>query len=168
VAAYVETVGDRIALNNRFPALENTPSRATSPSDPIYNCIAWAISEKNCKWWPGPFPEFYWPPGIPLEETQQAFEALFHTFSFEPCASGDLEPGYEKLALYVDAGGKPQHAARQLPSGQWTSKLGSWLDIEHTLPGIEGKWYGHVAVYFRRPLEPAQPAAAPAAQVQGA
>jgi hypothetical protein len=38
-----------------------------------------------------------------------------------------------------------------LPSGLWTSKMGSGEDIEHeTLQVLEGKSYGHPAAFLRR------------------
>ena len=58
--------------------------------------------------------------------------------------------GSKKIAIY-QSGGLPTHAARQLPDGQWTSKLGRNIDISHTLPGLEGPEYGQVAVFMRRP-----------------
>ena len=49
-----------------------------------------------------------------------------------------LEIGFEKVAIYSDAHG-PQHVARQLPDGKWTSKLGQQVDVEHsTLSVLEG------------------------------
>jgi hypothetical protein len=54
-----------------------------------------------------------------------------------------LESQYEKVALFAKDG-RVTHAARQLPSGRWTSKLGSDVDIEHELYAIEGEVYGTV------------------------
>ena len=63
----------------------------------------------------------------------------------------DLEPGVEKVAIYADEHGEPQHAARQLPSGNWTSKIGSLEDIEHnTLRAVEGPMSGTVARILKR------------------
>jgi hypothetical protein len=53
--------------------------------------------------------------------------------------------------LFVDARGVPTHAARLLPSGLWTSKLGEWEDIEHDLLALEGDVYGTVALLLKRP-----------------
>lgn len=64
-----------------------------------------------------------------------------------------MEQGYEKVALYVDHDGKPTHAARQLPTGRWTSKLGKIEDIEHELEGIAGSVYGSVAKILKRPMK---------------
>ena len=37
-----------------------------------------------------------------------------------PVRELQLEPGFEKIALYADNSGKPTHAARQLDNGRWT------------------------------------------------
>ena len=47
---------------------------------------------------------------------------------------------------------EPKHAARQLPSGRWTSKLGFLEDIEHALHDLEGTEYGAVVLVMKRPI----------------
>jgi hypothetical protein len=43
------------------------------------------------------------------------------------------------------------HAARQLPDGTWTSKLGKDVDIEHDYPDdVAGGVYGEVVVLMQR------------------
>jgi hypothetical protein len=162
VALY--SLADAVVLQD-FPGLRQARFRTTSPSTDGYNCFAWAMSESH-RWWSPIPPIYYWPPNVPREFTLAAFEVAFRTRGFESCTSPELEAGYEKVALYVDANGTPKHAARQLPSGEWTSKLGSSIDIAHTLPGLEGTAYGQVTVYFRRSLVTVQPSAA-TNQVQG-
>jgi len=45
----------------------------------------------------------------------------------------------------------PQHIARQLPGGNWTSKLRKGEDIQHdSLNGLEGDLYGKVAIFMMR------------------
>lgn len=66
------------------------------------------------------------------------------------CRNGDVEPNIEKLAIYATIDGKPQHAARQLPNGRWTSKLGRLEDIEHDLEGLDGNLYGVVHTFMAR------------------
>ncbi|MBI4658306.1 MAG: hypothetical protein HY735_05550 [Verrucomicrobia bacterium] len=65
-----------------------------------------------------------------------------------------LEPDFEKVVLNVDEQhGRVTHAARQLPDGRWTSKLGPQWDINHLLEGLCGPRpaYGDVAQILRRP-----------------
>jgi len=92
-----------------------------------------------------------WPSGARREETVAAFIEAFQTLGFVTCADGALEQGFEKIALYALAGA-PKHAARQLPNGHWTSKLGELEDVEHALDGLIGVWYGSVVQVLKRPL----------------
>jgi hypothetical protein len=70
---------------------------------------------------------------------------------YVPCDHGELEAGFEKIAIYVGADSEVKHAARQLPSGLWTSKLGDFEDIEHPLFVLEGGAYGWVKRFLKRP-----------------
>jgi hypothetical protein len=78
----------------------------------------------------------------------QVFEAL----GYEACADDRPEPGYEKVALYGSSL-YYTHAARQLPDGRWTSKLGKAEDIEHDSPDdVAGGVYGEVVEFMKRPI----------------
>lgn len=138
-------------LEDEFPGLRASAYHVTSPIDGRYNCIAWAVRETSQWLWPGPPNRSDWPAGIPYQETVEAFEALFALFGFSPCQSEIPEDGIEKIALFADAISIPTHAARQLPNGRWTSKLGMAEDIEHDLRAIEGDVYGRVVRIYRRP-----------------
>jgi hypothetical protein len=145
-------------LKALFPRLQKATFRVTSDADAVYNCIAWAAGVTNDWWWPLEDPtEAYWPEGIPRERTVEAFRDVFATLGYTVCSSEELEPGFEKIALFT-ASNLPTHAARQLPSGLWTSKLGQGEDIEHGLHDLEGDLYGTVALVMQRPL-PGLPAA---------
>ncbi len=72
---------------------------------------------------------------MPLEETLSAYIQAYQTLGYEPCDSTDLEDGYEKIVLYINEEGIPTHAAKQLSTGKWSSKLGDLEDIEHELEG---------------------------------
>ncbi len=54
-----------------------------------------------------------------------------------------MEGGVTKVAIYGDIDADSwTHAARQLPNGKWTSKLGDFEDIEHDTPeGLVGSLY---------------------------
>jgi hypothetical protein len=139
----------RSAVNAVFPNLRAGRFLLTSPATAKYNCIAWAAGETSKWWWPTPG-VYYWPAGIPSEETLDAFVAAFATLGFSPSNDGALESGFEKVALYALAG-RPTHMARQLASGKWTSKLGRDIDIEHETPiEVESPLYGTVARFLRR------------------
>ncbi len=80
----------------------------------------------------------------------QALKNLFLDAGYQECSDGTIEEEYKKVAIYVNDGG-PQHAALQLESGRWTSKLGSLEDIEHdTLEALEGDFYGYARVFLRK------------------
>jgi len=134
-----------------FPGLGTSGYRKTSEADNAYNCIAWAAGRTNEFWWP--YPDGYWPPGAPNEETVAAFLEAYKTAGYDPCPNADLERGFEKIAIYVDSQEVPKHAARQLPNGQWTSKLGRSIDIRHPdLASISGTAYGTPHVFMKRRL----------------
>lgn len=135
-----------------FPGLRNTPHAVTSPSDPRYNCIAWAAGATDRWWWPGHPSTTYWPENVPRVETLDAFKEVFAHFGYSPCDDQTVEPGMEKVALFAGSDGVPTHAARQLRSGLWTSKLGKLHDIEHVLTAVEGDAYGVVAQIMKRPF----------------
>jgi hypothetical protein len=146
-----------------FPHLKDEDWQESSPVDASYNCIAFAAGRSDVYWWPDPFApplNDYWPQGVLCEETIEAFIELYRTFGYEPSDSSDdgsLETGYEKIALFA-LGTTPTHAAKQLPDGRWTSKLGVYEDIEHNnLSCLDGPCYGRVVQFLRRPLSPEVP-----------
>ncbi|HYV35445.1 MAG TPA: hypothetical protein VE988_07065, partial [Gemmataceae bacterium] len=143
-----------------FPGLQNSSFRVSSPATRAYNCIGWAAGDAKHWWWPDVDPDndtIYWPPGIAMEETLDAFVAAFATLGYVPCFGADFEPGFEKVALFA-IGAVPTHAARQLPNGRWTSKLGFREDIEHDLQTVSGEAYGDVVLLLKRPLSLPSPA----------
>lgn len=138
-----------------FHAINDCTSDRTIDQPVHYNCIAWAAGSDSEWWWPWDLPGYHWPPGLPKErpafETLQNFVNAFKTKGYEECENGEFEPGYEKVAIFVNNRNTPTHAARSLPDGGWTSKLGEGEDIRHaTLFAIEGRLYGHAAAYLRR------------------
>jgi hypothetical protein len=141
-------------IEQAFPGLRGTGYIVTSPQDDTYNCIAWAACDTTAWWWPDEpdRPESaYWPPGVARQETLEAFCQALATRGYEVCNDDRPEAGYEKVAVFALAG-VPKHAARQLPSGRWTSKLGPMEDIEHALHDLTGMVYGSVALVMRRSL----------------
>jgi hypothetical protein len=140
-----------------FPHLDPA-STYTKTSEPTtdYNCIGWAVGDSENWWWPGPFNLGYWPTTVKREEKLEAFAQAFSTLGYERCTDSKLEPGFEKIALYGEPSPlgrwKPKHAARQLPNGEWTSKMGSFEDITHTtLEALYDASYGIAVHYFKRP-----------------
>lgn len=145
----------RLLLECWFPNLENEIYCADSEPDEDYNCIAWAAGDASTPWWPTPDPlDALWPIAWREESKDCFIEAFKQDGNYEVCATDfSLEAGYEKVALYLDSYDKPQHMARQLAGGIWTSKLGKSWDILHqTEKGVEGATYGSAVVVMRRPI----------------
>lgn len=143
-------VDDFIEL--KLPNLRSSEYQITSPQTPEYNCIAWAAQDNDRWWWPTS--DYYWPDGIVRRETLDAFIQAYGTLGYVPCEDDKLESGVEKIAIYINSNRIPTHAARQLPSGKWTSKLGPYKDIEHiSLEGLNGNEYGAVGCILKRPVK---------------
>ncbi len=124
----------------------------TSLEDKAYNCIAWAAAaDQDNWWWPPGGRGSYWPPKIRNDVSVDAFVEMFKSLGFEECLGPGTEDGFEKVALYAKDG-LPAHAARQLPSGKWTHKIGKNVDIQTSLKGVEDSLsgYGKAIRYFRR------------------
>ena len=127
--------------------------KLTSLEDPGYNCIAWAAEDNENWWWPDT--DSFWPEGVERQETLDSFIKAFATLGYELCTDGALEAGFQKIAIYADARGVPTHAARQLESGEWASKLGKDCDVEHIDLDDVHQWprvrYGKVTAFVRKP-----------------
>jgi len=139
-------------LEALFPRLADGGYSITSPRSRRYNCIAWAAGDTGKWWWPGPDSTFeFWPASVAREETLDAFREVLASLGYVECQAEEVEPGFEKVAIFVNAANEPTHAARQLPNGRWTSKLGNLEDLEHALRDLEGTQYGTVVLIMKRP-----------------
>lgn len=148
--------GDRpraALMEHAFPALADWGYEITSEITPEYNCIAWAAGDDTRVWWPSPDDDgsSHWPAGVPRETSVEAFAAAYGTLGYVRCEDGELEAGFEKIAIFATDSGEPTHAARQLDTRGWTSKVGRLQDIRHPLQAFEGTEYGHVALFMKRP-----------------
>ena len=134
-----------------FPRLRKSNHTVRSDYDPSYNCLSWAAGETSRRW--DPTPGYYWPPSAPRQRTKEAIIKAFETVGYSPCVDAKLEKEFEKIAIYARENGTCTHAARQLPSGKWTSKLGDCEDIEHTsLECLNGPAYGMPVAYLKREI----------------
>ena len=154
-----------------FPKLATDPTfKVDSPIDPNYNCIAWAGKRWKINWWPYPSDfkldgaSYEWPFGLLRDNTINSFISLFERlgYNLHPSTS-TFESGYLKIALYaeLDLSGQipllervTTHAARQLCSGLWTSKLGDKFDIIHSDPyDLESVEYGDLVYILKREFQ---------------
>lgn len=139
-------------LLSGFPRMTDRNCVAKSPQTSEYNCIGWAAHTTRHFIWPDAGEQFAWPPDLPRRDTVDSFREFFEKLGFRrsPNHELSLEVDYEKLVLYANADG-PQHAARQLPSGKWTSKFSELADAEHSDAEVlsDGP-YGRIALVMKR------------------
>jgi len=137
-----------------FPGISGDV-QVTSPETPEYNCFAWVVGRTD-EWWE---PGRTWPIDTSSDWTLDALSRAFESQGFRVCTDATPEDGFEKIAIYCDQDGEPTHAARLLPNGRWSSKVGSWEDVEHTLQDLAGVHpaYGAVVRHMTRPVAPEPP-----------
>ena len=137
-----------------FPNITETNCSPTSTKSSAYNCIAWACGKDEAWFEPDASNEYFWP----IDDrsyTVAAYIKLFSSIGYNNCADSSLETGFLKIALYIDKEGLPSHAARQILTGKWTSKLGPDIDIEHDCPEVlNGPLYGEARIFMKREKEP--------------
>jgi hypothetical protein len=133
-----------------FELITEFNSNPTSSESDEYNCIAWAYGRDDVWCWPDVEEQYFWPVSR-RKVSVDAFEELFSSIGYSRCKDASKEEGFLKIALYVDDEGRPTHAARQLMTGKWTSKLGRGIDIEHDSPEIlNGSTYGIAKIFMKR------------------
>ncbi len=140
-----------MSVQQQFPNLAGSKYEIKSLQTPEYNCIAWAAGDSERWWWPDQNMSAYWPEGVARASTVQAFIGAFRLLGYEICDNDQHETGVEKVAIYISSSDEPTHAARQLTSGRWTSKMGQWVDLEHDLEDLSGPEYGSPKVFMKRP-----------------
>ena len=145
-------------LEELLPRLKQSAYEITSPRSDAQNCIGHAL-QANLYFDPGVVGTFiegrYWPPDIRADDSVEAWVQLFEMHQFRECANGDLQTGMEKIAIYVGEDGNTSHCARQLPSGQWTSKLNKLEDIRRDSLAdlLSPPEYAAVVKFMSRPLK---------------
>jgi hypothetical protein len=133
--------------------------KKSSAETAYYNCFAFALHDQDDWHSPLPLAGYYWPTDVIPRNTALAtmLELYRHEGGFEPCDDGEFEPGFEKIALYMNQLGNVTHAARQKDHATWTSKLGVMEDIEHPRlssledAGLTDDEYGKVSKFLKRP-----------------
>ena len=140
-----------LELEQDCPDLARCGYKKTSERDPSYNCIAWAVGDTKYNWYDVKIKGYYWPPGVPSADTVEGWIEVFKILNYRETERRDLEPEFEKIAIYVTAEGFPEHVARQKADGVWTSKMGKGIDLDHpTLEAIESDVIGEAKVIMKR------------------
>lgn len=138
-------------LRRWCPLVNDGEWAQTSPEDWKYNCAAWAAGVTTANWWPHPDEDAYYWPAPMRDGSLDAFEQGYAALGYHPCRDGSLEEGVEKIVVYATSRGSPQHVARQLADGTWTSKLGELEDISHADPrSVAGGDYGQPVLFLSR------------------
>jgi len=143
-----------IYMRTYWPSLFTSGFEFTSTETPLYNCAAWANKIDTSRVDYSQDEE-----GNPQVDdyfySLEPYIKYFEEHGFEICEDGNLEQGFEKIAIYK-RGNDFKHASRQLLNGKWTSKMGDFEDIVHDRPeDVEGYLYrqmtsGKVAFYMKR------------------
>ena len=134
------------SFDNKFVVIgKDTPSYE-------FNCIAWAFGDCSRWYWPDNNSNSFWPKTIPRANTLDNFIELFRLRKFELCDDGSFENGYIKIAIFCNSNGVT-HAARQLPNGLWSSKLGPFFSVLHTIESISNGEYGDVTRFMKKECE---------------
>ena len=131
----------------------STSLRVIGPPDMAYNSLAWAAGDTQRFWWP--HQRAYWPPSIERVATVGTFARAFETLGYRSCADAAAETGHEKVAIHADESGIPTHAARQVASGKWTSKLGTMELVEYDTADLLSSTYGRAVLFLKRRAEDA-------------
>lgn len=156
---------EKAAVLEQLPHLEGAEYGADwsvkSCSTDDYNCIAWAMGDCEQNWSPALQGGYYWPPdsvvGVPVLDV---VAGIFRAAGYAECGDSAPVAGAEKVALYTDSLREVRHAARQLPSGSWVSKLGDLADIEHAaVDAVECGLYGRVTMILCRSIASPSPVA---------
>jgi hypothetical protein len=146
------------AIFEDFPALRILPFTVTGPASEDYNCFAHAVGRDDV--WAWPEKSSHWLAGVPRDDTVESVVVGLGLFGYQVCETGDCEAGFEKVCVYA-LEDDPRHVSRQLPSGEWTSKLGRGVVITHVLAGLEGDCYGRPVMVMKRsrsgPAHPSPP-----------
>jgi hypothetical protein len=133
-----------------FPNTTDHNCRRSSAPTFEYNCLAWSVHRQDVWMWPDEREQFAWPIGMVRGDTLANLRSFFERIGFSVCFSEHLEPGFEKIAIYGQ-NDIPEHVARQLPNGTWTSKLSGGIDVEHdTLNVLEHGKYGVVRTIMQK------------------
>ncbi|HYE53679.1 MAG TPA: hypothetical protein VD996_02510 [Chitinophagaceae bacterium] len=116
-----------------------------------YKCVWYALmldrGDIDMLW----FRDFYNLDPATLDHSAKGYAKCFQQyFGFEECLSKEYEEGFIKIVLYEDKNQDFKHVARVLPNGYFTSKMGNYEDIQHSLEAVCGNEYGYPVLYMKK------------------
>jgi hypothetical protein len=145
-------------LIQKFPKLNANNHARTSLATGRYNCLAFARADER-KWWePRPGGRYYWPPNARWDTSLATVTNIFLADGYAETKNRDVEPGYSKVAIYVDLEDVDSYSHVAVSNGIcWKSKLGKGQDIAHNsldlLEGDQVDEYGIVAIILRKAIQ---------------
>jgi hypothetical protein len=90
-------------IESTFPRLRREGYRITSSESTDYNCFAWAAHDSQNWWSPVDGFGYHWPRGVTKTLKLESFVELYQRqYDCQICDSHRLEPGFEKIAIYVN------------------------------------------------------------------
>jgi len=125
-------------------------------TEDAYNCFSWAVGIDNLWLDMYYFQRYFKLDPSSLDHSANGYAFFMEMFDFKICTNGNLENGFEKIAIYEQYG-EFQHVALQKSNGNWKSKMGQMEDIEHKdlndISGIGQDRYGTPKIYMKRSLK---------------
>ena len=95
----------------------------------------------------------YWPIPVTDPPSVAALIAAYKALGYEVCSDAKFEFLWERVIIYAHMPDEYTHAARQLPDGRWTSKLGEGIDLTHRIPeDLAGPLYGQPVQTMKKRL----------------
>lgn len=145
-------IRDRDFFFSSFPKL-NKSLRPSSPATEAYICFSLGVGDPFRIWAPENY--CWWLPGIPRNRSVSSFKGLFRALGYTDSDEVYIR-GVRKVAIYA-VNGNVKHVAVQPPDkdGQWHSKMGSNVNIMHTLDELSGPEYG-TPVSFMKENKPSR------------
>lgn len=148
-----ETVDKLDAFQSICPNISRKNHLITSVATRAYNCVAWVLGDEENWYEPTPSGQYAWPSVKNENYSLDAYIQMFSGQGFKVCKKEMFENGFQAIALY-EKDGEFAHVAVRLPDGRWSSKLGTWEDIEHdTLEVLSGPLYGAPRAFMKRVQE---------------
>ena len=147
-------VKESINLSDYPNIINGINFKIVEQDDINFNCIAHSLGIRNMSIWPAKLELWVWDKSLPYINTINNFVNLYRKFNYEICEDSSWEPDYDKIALYISilsCRNTVSHAAKQIDSYWWSSKMGGDELFEHDLEAIENKNVGTKYVFLKRP-----------------